>query len=842
MTVAGERARRFDGPEDPLWDRQWYLHGTRENDINVAGAWAKGYTGRGVVVTVVDDGIEHTHPDLEANYDPSASTDINGGDDDPFPNEADPINKHGTRCCGEIASLKNDICGVGIAFNCKIGAVRMLDGDVTDSVEAHSLSLAPQHIDIYSNSWGPNDDGRTIEGPAALAQRAIEDGIATGRGGKGSIYVFASGNGGSSGDSCNCDGYCNSIYTIAIGAITEDNTKPYYTEPCTATLAATYSSGSGRQRSITTVDLHNGCTSQHSGTSAAAPLAAGIFALVLEANAALTWRDVQHLVVQTSRKINSDDSSWKANGVGRRFSPKYGYGSLDATALVTAAETWDLVAPVIVTRIEGKPEDMTTGPITGTIDVAETATFIRKLEHVQVTVDIETSRRGNVAVHITSPSGTRSELMPFRSKDASSTELRWTYMTVESWGESPVGTFTVEVETRVNARATLRSWSITLHGTAAGAVAQTQTGVPSVAPSAAPTTAAPSRRPTDAPATATPSTHSPTTTAPTTKAPTTVAPTTMAPSLTADTVIDTYAPATAAPVTAAPTTTAPTTASPSTAAPVRAAVVVDCNTDVCSAGTYQLRLNEAGDCSSDPASCKPCPVGHACTGATALATPCPLGFFGGTSPLACSKCHLGFYSDTLASTTCKVIEAGHYGIGGAVDARQGVRLCPVGHYCLGGGNDVLPCHANTSQGQAGQSSCVPCGEGLHQPTEGRPRCITVTESVSAVETPAASNSQSILMVGAVVGSIAGLSIVGVIFMVVRSCRDGSGGAYAIATAPDRFSIDDHESDEDEIHDSYSPKFVHDPDNGEAACAVMSGMKNALDNEESDDGWELPAAQ
>jgi hypothetical protein len=78
----------------------------------------------------------------------------------------------------------------------------MLDGDVTDSVEAHSLSLAPQHIDIYSNSWGPNDDGRTIEGPASLAQQAIESGIANGRGGKGSIYVFASGNGGGSGDSC----------------------------------------------------------------------------------------------------------------------------------------------------------------------------------------------------------------------------------------------------------------------------------------------------------------------------------------------------------------------------------------------------------------------------------------------------------------------------------------------------------------------------------------------------------------------------------------------------------------------------------------------------------------
>ena len=64
----------------------------------------------------------------------------------------------------KVAAAKNNVCSVGIAWNANIGAVRMLDGDVSDSVEATSLSLAPQHIDIYSNSWGPNDDGHTIEG------------------------------------------------------------------------------------------------------------------------------------------------------------------------------------------------------------------------------------------------------------------------------------------------------------------------------------------------------------------------------------------------------------------------------------------------------------------------------------------------------------------------------------------------------------------------------------------------------------------------------------------------------------------------------------------------------
>ena len=55
--------------------------------------------------------------------------------------------------------------------------VRMLDGDVTDVVEASSLSLSPQHIQIYSSSWGPNDDGATIDGPGPLAKKAFLDGI-----------------------------------------------------------------------------------------------------------------------------------------------------------------------------------------------------------------------------------------------------------------------------------------------------------------------------------------------------------------------------------------------------------------------------------------------------------------------------------------------------------------------------------------------------------------------------------------------------------------------------------------------------------------------------------------
>jgi len=74
--------------------------------------------------------------------------------------------------------------------------------------------------------------------------------VMQGRNRLGSIFVWASGNGGRDGDSCNCDGYTNSIYTLSIGSATENGLVPWYSEACSSTLAATYSSGSGSERQI----------------------------------------------------------------------------------------------------------------------------------------------------------------------------------------------------------------------------------------------------------------------------------------------------------------------------------------------------------------------------------------------------------------------------------------------------------------------------------------------------------------------------------------------------------------------------------------------------------------
>ncbi|KAG1933926.1 furin isoform 1 preproprotein [Pimephales promelas] len=431
-------------PTDPKFPQQWYLYNPSHGDLNVKEAWAQGFTGRGVVVTILDDGIEKDHPDLARNYDPDASYDVNDRDPDPQPRYTQlNDNRHGTRCAGEVAAAANNgVCGVGVAYNAKIGGVRMLDGEVTDVVEAQSLSLNSQHIHIYSASWGPEDDGKTVDGPAKLAKEAFLQGVTEGRGGLGSIFMWASGNGGRERDSCNCDGYTNSIYTLSISSTTQYGNVPWYSEACSSTLATTYSSGNLNEKQIVTTDLRKKCTDSHTGTSASAPLAAGIIALALEANMNLTWRDMQHLVVRTSRPAHLITNDWRTNGVGRLVSHSYGYGLLDASAMVTLAQNWTSIGPQhkCVINMLTEPRDIRNHLIfSRNVEACSgQPDFVSSLEHVQARLTLSYNHRGNLAIHLISPLGTRSTLLAARPQDNSAEGFNdWAFMTTHSWDEDP---------------------------------------------------------------------------------------------------------------------------------------------------------------------------------------------------------------------------------------------------------------------------------------------------------------------------------------------------------------------------------------------------------------------
>ncbi|KAL3883396.1 hypothetical protein ACJMK2_029664, partial [Sinanodonta woodiana] len=454
---------------DPFYKDQWYLENYGQTggkvgiDMNVVSVWKAGFTGKGIVVTVLDDGIDHSHPDLKKNYDPEASADLNDETDvlnDPMPYTHNSSRGHGTRCAGVIAAeCNNNICGCGIAYNARIGGIRLIDGPVTGSMEAKALLYNNQHIDIISASWGPSDDGKTMEAPTKAVANALAKGVTEGRKGLGTIFVWATGNGGIEGDSCGADGFVGSIESISIGSVTDQGQKPYFMETCSSTMAVVPTGGArfiGEEGSwekvkVVTTDINDGCIQNFQGTSSAAPLAAGCLALVLESNPKLTWRDVQHIVVRAA-KIQSLDAVWTINGAGFHFSDVFGFGLMDCGKMVELAQNWTNMPLQHFCKTEPQHVDLTLDAgncLSSTLEFDgcyhDQISRISSLEHVQAHVKIEAGIRGEIELYLTSPSGTKAQLLPRRDNDISDTGIDFVFMSVHTWGENPRGTWKLEV-------------------------------------------------------------------------------------------------------------------------------------------------------------------------------------------------------------------------------------------------------------------------------------------------------------------------------------------------------------------------------------------------------------
>ncbi|XP_011501161.1 PREDICTED: neuroendocrine convertase 2 [Ceratosolen solmsi marchali] len=475
-------------PTDPYFQYQWYLKNTGQNggkpklDLNVEAAWAQGYTGKNVTTAIMDDGVDYMHADLMYNYNTKASYDFSSNDPYPYPRYTDDwFNSHGTRCAGEVAGARdNGVCGVGVAYDSRIAGIRMLDQPyMTDLIEANSMGHEPNLIDIYSASWGPTDDGKTVDGPRNATMRAIVRGVNEGRKGLGNIYVWASGDGGEN-DDCNCDGYAASMWTVSINSAINDGQNAHYDESCSSTLASTFSNGAKDPNTgVATTDLYGQCTTTHSGTSAAAPEAAGVFALALEANSQLTWRDIQHLTVLTSKRNSLFDAKgrfhWTMNGVGLEFNHLFGYGVLDAGAMVALAKNWKTVPPRYhceagtIQTTQEVPNHRSILLKIKTNACSGTEYAVNYLEHVQAVISLNATRRGDLELFLTSPMGTRSMILSRRINDDDQRDgfNKWPFMTTHTWGEYPQGTWLLEVSfnSQLPQHGWIHEFTLMLHGT-----------------------------------------------------------------------------------------------------------------------------------------------------------------------------------------------------------------------------------------------------------------------------------------------------------------------------------------------------------------------------------------
>ncbi|KAI1172470.1 peptidase S8/S53 domain-containing protein [Nemania sp. FL0916] len=472
---------------DPIFNEQWHLFNPIQlgHDVNVTGVWLAGVTGKNTTVAMVDDGVDMYSNDLKPNYYAQGSWDFNDHRPEPRPTLND--DRHGTRCAGEVSAARNDVCGVGVAYDSRIAGLRILSKQITDADEAVAMNYDYQHNQIYSCSWGPPDDGRSMEAPGILIKRAMLNGVQKGRSGLGSIYVFASGNGAQSDDNCNFDGYTNSIYSITVGAIDRKGLHPYYSEKCSAQLVVTYSSGSGD--AIHTTDVgENACYNGHGGTSAAAPLAAGIFALALEVRPDLSWRDLQYIALESAVPVDLDTGDWQPTTMGKKYSHTFGYGKIDSYALVETAKTWKSVKPqawYFSPWLHVKKE-IPQGNQGLSVNFEVTKQMLQeanleRLEHVTVTMNVEHTRRGDLSVDLISPDNVISHISATRKLDESDEGYNdWTFMSVVHWGESGVGTWTIVIrDTQVNDdRGTFIDWHLKLWGESVDAAKATLLPMP----------------------------------------------------------------------------------------------------------------------------------------------------------------------------------------------------------------------------------------------------------------------------------------------------------------------------------------------------------------------------
>jgi len=153
---------------------------------------------------------------------------------------------------------------------------------------------------------------------------------------------------------------------------------------------------------------------------------------------------------------------------------KYGFGVLDSAGLVNLAmdKNWRTTGEQHICREPGDSTSHTIpkgSTLTVTLESTGCATkpeCVTYLEHVRVFITLDHAHRGALSITLTSPSGTKSELLKERSQDYSNKGFQnWPFMTVFAWGENPRGKWKLEVTDHGAAQGTLKKWSLRLYGT-----------------------------------------------------------------------------------------------------------------------------------------------------------------------------------------------------------------------------------------------------------------------------------------------------------------------------------------------------------------------------------------
>jgi thermitase len=326
-------------PNDPDYGLQWQWNNDGSNggkvraDIDAENAWD--YTrGEGIKVAVIDNGINVDHPDIKAAIVNGAGyfqDDKMGGSNFVLGIVGFPEGDHGTFCSGiAIARANNGFNGCGVANMADFIPVACLKdqvgpqvtlaraiayaADPTNEVAAVEFGLtAADGADVISCSLGPDEANWEME---SILKDAIDNATTNGRGGLGTPIFWAV---------CNCnspvntDEVCSYDRIIRVGRSTSNDSED--------------GSAFGPELDFLAPGVDVQSTKQEgfgsgSGTSYAAPCAAGIGALILAVNPNLTWYQVRQIMRDTCDKVGG--VTYEANG----HHDNYGFGRLNAASAV----------------------------------------------------------------------------------------------------------------------------------------------------------------------------------------------------------------------------------------------------------------------------------------------------------------------------------------------------------------------------------------------------------------------------------------------------------------------------------------------------------------------------
>ncbi len=401
---------------DPMYKDQWYLKNTGQDggvaglDINVEPVWKLGYLGQGINVAVVDAQIDREHPDLKPNI-LSIRNHITLTDTQVCKSN------HGTPPAGIIAGKDNLIGIIGVAPRAKIYGHTVTGTGSIQPVETFIKAFTdPKNIAVYSCSWTISAD---IYEPEPLKlHKYFDKGIKEGFGGKGSSYVFSSGNFPISSIAVSAEFSHHAVIAVPgitkkgklggaakwgachwVGAFTKD------------VLSSDRTDGASGKCGY---DIGN--YTKFSGTSAATPIVAGVVALIRQANPLLTYRDVKLILAESAKKdkVQISDNIWHDTGeTYTKNTDKYayskwmGFGLVDAYAAVKMAKDWKLLPPQKVEEYTSEASITIQSDIQKEITIQVNGSAINFVEYIQFSMDFRNDKYVLIAlgIEIVNPKG-----------------------------------------------------------------------------------------------------------------------------------------------------------------------------------------------------------------------------------------------------------------------------------------------------------------------------------------------------------------------------------------------------------------------------------------------------